>query len=579
MTEAPLRTPRAVELALLAILVALAAAVTAMAWGRCVDAVIDAGRDLYIPEQLARGTKLYRDILYYYPPLAPYLLAVIVGACGSSLLVHHLIGLATAMLTAAAIYLLARMTAGVYAAFAATLLFFACSMTNTTTLGTNYFFPYSHAATFGMLFFLAFGACLTAYLYVRRSAVLLAAAIVFALAASWSKVELALFAALIFALVVVIHRLPFVWLGAYGVAGAASLALVSRAFADAPAGHHWLTDNVLPAVLLHGSSAAHFYRKVSGVDQWPHNLTQSAIGAVLLLLLMGLIAWWERRQPTAPSLVRVLMLVAILLCSLAVAQPWLFRAFTILQVALIPVALRRPREPLALLLAFSLAATSRIFFKVSPLWYGFVFVIPVYVLMAYLAFCWLPERSVHSRRTALFWLLPVVFISINSLFFQFQKYAERTHPIVTRRGIFYDANADRAAAVNGFLGYLQETHPDGLVVMPEGLALNYFSGVPTPLSFQTFTPVEIADEEIESRIIRELVARNPRFIAMVTRDVREFGYDGLGIDYDLRLAAVIRARYAPSRSWPGRSFSVLLLERRNAGVVRPPPTGVPRPSA
>jgi|GEM_PF-643472 len=563
MTEAAApRTSRAVELALLAILAALAAAATAMAWGRCIDAVIDAGRDLYIPQQLAHGTRLYRDILYYYPPLAPYLLAAIVGLFGGGLLVHHLIGLATALLTAAAVYLLARMTAGVYAAFAATLLFFACSMTNTTTLGTNYFFPYSHAATFGMLFFLAFGGSLVAYLYVQRSAVLLAAAILFALAASWSKVELALFAALIFALVVFVHRLRLAWLAGYAVAGMVSFALVGHAFGDAPPGHAWLADNVLPAVLLHGASAAHFYRKVSGLDEWPHNVLQSGIGLLLLLLLAGLLAWWERRQATASRATRVLMLMAIILCSLAVAQPWLFRAFTIIQLLLLPAALRRPREPLALLLAFSLAATSRIFFKVSPLWYGFVFVIPVYVLMAYLAFRWLPERSVHSRRTAMLWLLPVLFISINSLFFQAQKYAERIHPIVTAQGTFYDANPDRAAAVNGFLAYLGDTHPDGLVVMPEGLALNYFSGVPTPLSFQTFTPVEIADEEIESRIIRELVARNPQLIAMVTRDVREFGYEGLGIDYDLRLAAVIRARYTPVRAWRGRAFSLLLLERR-----------------
>ena len=71
-------------------LVVLAAGVVAAAqsWNRWLDPIIDTGRDLYIPEQLMQGAKLYRDIRYQYPPLAPYLLAAITRVTGSSLASH-----------------------------------------------------------------------------------------------------------------------------------------------------------------------------------------------------------------------------------------------------------------------------------------------------------------------------------------------------------------------------------------------------------------------------------------------------------------------------------------------------------
>ena len=68
---------RLVDAAMLAAIVAAAAIALAQSWDRWLDPIIDAGRDLYIPEQLRHGARLYADIRYNYPPLAPYLLAAI----------------------------------------------------------------------------------------------------------------------------------------------------------------------------------------------------------------------------------------------------------------------------------------------------------------------------------------------------------------------------------------------------------------------------------------------------------------------------------------------------------------------
>src|SRR5688572_28344751 len=86
------RTGRAKAVAA-AILIIVALLALALSWQRWLDPVIDVGRDLYIPGELLEGRKLYRDILYFYPPLAPYLLAGCNLVLGRSLLSYTILGI------------------------------------------------------------------------------------------------------------------------------------------------------------------------------------------------------------------------------------------------------------------------------------------------------------------------------------------------------------------------------------------------------------------------------------------------------------------------------------------------------
>jgi len=182
------------------VVLAVAAIAIAQSWNRWLDPIIDTGRDLYIPEQMRGGVTIYRDIVYYYPPLTPYLLALITAITGSSIAAYAGIGMTIAVLTAAALYFGGRVTGGRTTAFSAALLFAACSIAGRSTWGTNYLFPYSHAATLGTLFFAAFVAFLCDFLFGRRAVGSLVVALAFALAASWTKAEYAVFTAIVIAM-------------------------------------------------------------------------------------------------------------------------------------------------------------------------------------------------------------------------------------------------------------------------------------------------------------------------------------------------------------------------------------------
>jgi hypothetical protein len=513
----------------IATVIAVAAVAFAQSYARWLDPIIDTGRDLYIPEQLAHGAKLYRDIRYQYLPLAPYLLMLITGAIGHSLAAYVAIGIAQAAVVAASLWAALRRP---LPAFAATLSFVAICFCGASTWGSNFLFPYSYAATFGMALL-----CVALAAFIRGHNMPAVAALV---CASWCKVEYAIAAGVIVLVLTLARRTTMRQAGAYAAAMLATFAAVAVYFRDSA----WLSEDVF-AAWQHGERARRFFALVSGAAMWREQLPQIAIG----LAGIALIALLQRTRPWIAIL--GVSIVGVLICDHS-----FFRAWAVLQwVALAWGFLRDRESPLLVFATFSVASTLRIPMNLSPSWYGFVLAIPTFALAAYTLFCYLPRRN----SLALLWIVPFVTTSGADFWQQHERYAEKQFAIVSRRGTFYDWNADRAAAVNALIGMV---HGGTLAVMPEGITLNYLTGTTTPLTFHTFTPVEVGEPAAEAKILGEMSARPPDRVALVSRNVGEYGSRGFGVDYGTHIMSLLHARYAPERVWRGAKFDALLLRRQ-----------------
>jgi hypothetical protein len=55
-----------------------------VSWNRWIEPFVDTGRELMVPARVAQGERLYRDVRFYYGPLAPYLAAGVDLAAGRS---------------------------------------------------------------------------------------------------------------------------------------------------------------------------------------------------------------------------------------------------------------------------------------------------------------------------------------------------------------------------------------------------------------------------------------------------------------------------------------------------------------
>jgi hypothetical protein len=573
------------EIASVALLVAVGALALWQSWGKWLHPLIDAGRDLYVPEQILSGRKLYRDVLYFYPPLAPYLLAAITRLAGSSLAVYAAIGIAVSTIACGSLYFVARACSGRVAAFAVSLLFVSVSLTGATTYGSNFIFPYAHAAVFAMTFFLIFEASIIRIFTAGATRAAVGSAIGAGLLAAWCKIEFAAFVLATFVMVCALalaarratpRKLLFTALVALTLAGT-SLAVVWVYFADSGPGHHWLFDNALPSALISGEVARSFYAKVTGSDKWVSNLALSLAGLALTSLHLWLVRALDRRRVDE----RHAITTAFHLCLLAVvvlvlATDLFFRAWTLLQLALLPLAVRDvmrvaresgdshrwQRLTFPLLLWFSLCGTSRIYLNLAPVWYGFFLILPVWLLIVHLLFRELPDRSVYSRRAALLWLPLLLVIGWRNLGEQRQAYALKRHAIETPRGTFYDAVEERSRVLSEFIAYAVDRRLSGMVIIPEGLALNYLTSIPNPMSWHTFTPAEIPNRNVERRAIAEFERARPQYVAVTTQEAAAFGFRGFGVDYGLEISEYLRQKYAFEKQWRSGSFAVVLLRRR-----------------
>src|SRR5271170_2421451 len=116
-------------------------------WAHWGDLQIDCGRELYVPVEILRGKLIYRDFFYSYGPLAPYLVALLIGIFGPHLVVLYLLGIVVAIGCAILLFEIGTMLEGRAAGLAAALgLLFIGFVPGPF----NYVLPYSYAATIGL---------------------------------------------------------------------------------------------------------------------------------------------------------------------------------------------------------------------------------------------------------------------------------------------------------------------------------------------------------------------------------------------------------------------------------------------
>ena len=95
------------------------------------------------------------------------------------------------------------------------------------------------------------------------------------------------------------------------------------------------------------------------------------------------------------------------------------------------------------------------------------------------------------------------------------------------------------------LEYLLEQVRAGetLLVLPEGALINFMTNQQNPLYYNLFIPPELNGPGVERAVIEQIEANEVDRILIIDRDVREYGFFGLGVDYGKALFALIGEQY------------------------------------
>lgn len=542
------------------LLLVLAAALLARTWMTWANPFVDGSKELRIPERVARGERLYADVVCHYGPVPNWLHAGAYRLLGYRLATPLALLLPLTGLVFLSLFVLARRAAGVEAAAwgAAWGMTLALVAPNGGALVLPYSYPGTHALAFAAL-----GLLLS--LSPRRG--LLAAA-----AACWAvalagKQE---FAVASMGASLLAHALgrPFPRLVPLRVALA-----VAGGFLGGIGLFAWSVRGLSPAALapdgpfiLFGLPAEWrtLFRLVSGLDDPSGSIRSVATAAFLVLVVLALVEGVGRLEerlrgaPRRALLLRGAVAAGLLLAVAALlgtppgreldkALPPLLAVVPLAASIAAVLAVFRGKDASpagrarVALLGFAGLASFRVFLHVT---YGWVatpftaFAAPALTACAAVtAFHYLARRRVYVAIA----FAGLVALQAGRTFLQSDpgRFAQVPTPAGTLR-----LPVDRAAAVRDALAFLScEARPgDGLTGFPEAGLFNFALGMPNPMKLEQYLPGSL-DPAGEALFARKLRDAGPRFVLIPNQPTTLFGAVAFGRDYARSVQEAIDERY------------------------------------
>ncbi len=576
----PVRAKRVAVVLCIGAAFAMNAALTWQRWG---DPIIDSGREMDTPKQLAAGKLLYRDVRYWYGPLAPYVHAGLYRVFGAKLEVLTTAGLCLSGLLASVSYRLLRLYAGRVSSAVG-----AIAVLTMNAFGAygfpnifNFVLPYSFPAVYGTVISLASVYFLARHLRNGRGSDFAIAAILLGLAALCKLETLAALLAAHAVFAIAIVRRPRLSRSRYalGYATAAAIPAATYLYFRLRAGPGLWSDNLFIAGNVKMSA---FILRHSGLEQPLGSLREVAKSFVELgaCLAAGFIgeriardeSGWKRLVPAvvamgAACIVSLGVPAANVLSGLPVVLA--IAGGAILFTRVTEPALRARRIELLVLLAWALTSVLRLGLRCSAAHYGFYLGIPAVLGLVVIACGVIPRLG---SRTASCSALAAGIALIAALTVQHalrrqsllaDRYKRPDAQLVEgRRGSMIVADPPYLGSVDLAVRYLSRLPTETRVaVLPEGSGMTFLAGCQNALGMHTFLPIDLSGGYDEAGVLSRLAADPPEYILITSRDLKEYGARHFGEDYAQTLVAWMTEHYEIAETFATRVYGVRILRR------------------
>ena len=530
-------------------LVCFVVALLASSWRKWPDPLIDYGREIYIPWRLASGGKLFKDVDDLYGPLSRYFDAGLFKIFGSGIMVLAVANICIYGVILGLLYYLFKKAWGMKASFVSCFVFVGVFSFSQLTSTSNYNFitPYSQQVTHGFLICLILTALLPKW--VRNASVKKSfwVGIMIGLT-SILKPEFILTSGLMFGgafvLRIKLYGVPSIrsiLVGALGVVLPTFIFLIYflsyLALKDAffAACFAWLNGIFIWKDQLY----AHVLNNFSGMDDPKSHLITHSLAT---LRALGFIAGIAGAALGLKSIKKV-WFKHVLGLSIFLGV-WLF-AFNkvvwvnigqcllgLLSIYVLYRGLRiirslRDEDDSALVLRsilslFALALMTRMVLNGRLYQYGFIQA--AMATMVITATLWDELPSILrldriSRGYIMAWVGIFITCGVGTTISQSQKFLEtKTLAIGVGRDLFYGfPGGEIVKSISENLAKQPNDHT--LIVIPEGIMVNYLSRKISPVSVAAFytTP------QLEAEILGNLKNNPPHWVVSITRDLSEYG--------------------------------------------------------
>lgn len=539
-------------LALLAFLIATAA-LYAVSRGKWSDPIIDSGREWIVPDTLARGGLLYRDVVYWFGPFTPYFQAAFFRAFGSSLGTLVLSGAVASAAVLAALHAALRLVTDRREALLWTAL----------AVPALVFMPNAGGSLLGMGYRIWHAAAFTL------------AAIVVSSRAKPPRAVLALLGAGALAGLAGLCRTEWglVAAGAAGLCRIARAGRVRDAVAEsAPiaAGFAAVFAGGLAPFLARAGGAAvlrdghvlltglpeetrTFLVAFSGVHDWKRGIVQMAYSFAMWFGAWLVVDLAARPRPARAAAKSLLPVVAILAAAAALggaSGAVLFSAAPLVCAVALATALSRRRSPRAAATAAFAAAGLLLSYR-RPFHIGDSAYVGPPLLFAFVSAAALLSHAVSSARPRPVRVrlrgaigAAVAILVASSFAGRFSQYVSDDRVAIPGTEGMLSAR-DGVARDLALLtrGIRAESRPeDGLVAFPEGEIANLLSGRRNPIRHKLYLPGYLTAAN-EPEVLAELQRARPRIVLLWNRTTSEYGPAAFGGDYAKSIGRWIAENY------------------------------------
>jgi hypothetical protein len=532
------RVPRCIEFFGIAALFPLFLFFLDTSWRKWPDALIDFGRELYLPWQLMQGAVLYRDAEDFYGPFSQYLNAAIFRLFGPSMMVLVAANLLVFVAIVVLIYSLFRKAWGSLSAFSCSALFIALfGFSDATGLGNyNYATPYSHEATHGFLVCLLLvwtlarwlerpsnWLCLSSGLLIGTAAVLkpeilFAAACTLATAAWLGRHQVGRWQVSCLMAGLVFPTIAFTAFFYRHVPILTALEYSSRAWLSVVASTRFTGDPSQLAFL--------------GFDQplvraWQH-LTATGTALLCIAVAAGAAHFGDRFPRQRPVL--LCATAATLLCVATLFIPWDIAGRCLLGVLVLYAAVFRPSGIRLLMTVLSLSLLARMALNGRLYQFGFYQAALATLTIVAVTVSELPDRLRLSvaGRAALRFSFACVLVpgALTMILWSQQLLAQKTYSVASGGDRFFavDPSRDKTGDfVNAVSSELRRIAPgQTLLVLPDGEMINYLARMRSPVAPAFFFSSATLGGR-EAGVVEDLRRHPPDWILLISRDLTEFG--------------------------------------------------------
>jgi len=577
------------------VFLALAVVFTLVAsWRKWPDPLVDFGRELYLPWRLSEGTVLYRDIDHLYGPLSQYFNALIFYIFGTGMMKIVGVNLLIYCASLGLIYHEVRAGWGRLAAFTGSLLFILLFSFCQFVLIGNYNFatPYAHETTHGFLLVLVLILIWASWLREPRPWKTMTAGICCGLSVLL-KAEVLIAAAAVTLCAVMraaLLRPHFRSLkailrhGSSFVAGGLTPVLIATL-------GFWRTSSFGAALSWSNNawlslfSFAHIteeptQREFLGTAKLGENLRALLFFgplSVLAVFAAGLLCKQINRGKVAVA-VSVVLVLAAALASLVL--PWVelgkvFPAWLCLGALAefrrtSPADARSPGDTASadmrwLLLIAAAAFLARMALNPRFFHYGYYQAALAAVVTIAAIFRSVPDLlNIHKRGRATYTV--VVAVCLVSGTWQLEEISLlylklKTTPIAEGADRFYgfDPRVESTASLVEEARQTLASRPEckTLLVLPEGVMLNYLLRKPSTIPQFMFVP-SLIQRAMGARLLEGLKTRPPDCVALISRDMKEFGVSRFGdtSEHGSGVLSWLDGNYKPFRQIGGDPLDV-----------------------